>query len=242
MAEHPPFAVAVDLAIFTIRDGALAVLLVERGEAPYAGQWALPGGFVEPDEDAEQAAWRELREETGLESTARFSGHLEQLRTYSGPDRDPRMRVVSVAHVALAPDLPEPRAGTDAADARWWVVDDLLSPSDAADAAEEAPELAFDHRQILIDARERVRAKLEYTTLATEFVAEPFTLPELRRVYAAVWGTPPDLGNFRRKVLGTAGFVIPTDTHGSPPGSGGRRALLYRRGPATVVSPPMVRG
>lgn len=240
MNEHPPFAVAVDLAIFTIRDGALSVLLVERGEEPYAGQWALPGGFVEPDEDAEQAAWRELHEETGLESSAKFSGHLEQLRTYSAPDRDPRMRVVSVAHVALAPDLPEPTAGTDAADARWWVVDDLLSPT--GDAAEEAPELAFDHRQILIDARERVRAKLEYTTLATEFVAEPFTLPELRRVYTAVWGTPPDLGNFRRKVLGTDGFVVPTDAHGSPTGAGGRRALLYRRGPATVVQPPMVRG
>ncbi|WP_183095363.1 NUDIX hydrolase [Nocardioides stalactiti] len=235
MSDHPPFAVAVDLAIFTIRDGALAVLLVERGEDPYAGSWALPGGFIEPDEDAEQAAWRELREETGVQQ---FAGYLEQLRTYSAPDRDPRMRVVSVAHVALAPDLPEPEAGTDAADARWWVVDDLL----AEGAAEEAPELAFDHRQILVDARERVRAKLEYTTLATEFVAEPFTLPELRRVYAAVWGTPPDLGNFRRKVLGTEGFVTPTDAHGSPAGSGGRRALLYRRGPATVVSPPMVRG
>jgi 8-oxo-dGTP diphosphatase len=240
MSKHPPFAVAVDLAVFTIRDGALSVLLVERGEEPYAGSWALPGGFVEPDEDAEQAAWRELHEETGVD---RFPGYLEQLRTYSAPDRDPRMRVVSVAHVALAPDLPEPTAGTDAADARWWVVDDLLSPVDGADsAAEEAPELAFDHLQILLDARERVRAKLEYTTLATEFVAEPFTLPELRRVYTAVWGTPPDLGNFRRKVLGTDGFVIPTDAHGSPTGAGGRRALLYRRGPATVVSPPMVRG
>ncbi|KAA1417021.1 NUDIX hydrolase [Nocardioides humilatus] len=236
MSEHPPFAVAVDLAIFTIRDGALSVLLVERGAEPFAGQWALPGGFVEPDEDAEQAAWRELREETGLDPSARFSGHLEQLRTYSAPDRDPRMRVVSVAHVALAPDLPEPQAGTDAADARWWVVDDLLSSVD------DAPDLAFDHRQILLDARERVRAKLEYTTLATEFVAEPFTLPELRRVYTAVWGTPPDLGNFRRKVLGTEGFVVPTDAHGSPTGAGGRRALLYRRGSATVVSPPMVRG
>ena len=237
MSDHPPFAVAVDLAIFTIRDGALSVLLVERGDEPYAGRWALPGGFVEPDEDAEQAAWRELREETGVD---KFPGYLEQLRTYSAPDRDPRMRVVSVAHVALAPDLPEPTAGTDAADARWWVVDDLLAPAD--DAADDSPELAFDHHQILLDARERVRAKLEYTTLATEFVAEPFTLPELRRVYTAVWGTPPDLGNFRRKVLGTEGFVVPTDAHGSPAGSGGRRALLYRRGSATVVSPPMVRG
>lgn len=231
--DHHTFAVAVDLAIFTIRDGELAVLLVERGGEPYAGSWALPGGFVEPDEDAEAAAWRELHEETGVE---RFPGYLEQLRTYSAPDRDPRKRVVSVAHVALAPDLPEPRAGTDAADARWWVVDDLLEPADG-----EAPVLAFDHRQILLDARERVRAKLEYTTLATEFVAEPFTLPELRRVYAAVWGTPPDLGNFRRKVLGTEGFVLPTDSPGRTSGAGGRRALLYRRGPATLIQPPMTR-
>lgn len=233
--EHPPFAVAVDLAILTIRDGALAVLLIERGEAPFRGSWALPGGFIEPDEDAEQAAWRELREETGVD---RFPGHLEQLRTYSAPDRDPRMRVVSVAHVALAPDLPDPVAGTDAADARWWVVDDLLADAPGADT----PVLAFDHRQILADARERVRAKLEYTTLATEFVAEPFTLPELRRVYTAVWGTPPDLGNFRRKVLGTEGFVVPTDSKGTATESGGRPALLYRRGPASFVQPPMVRG
>ena len=229
-SEHPPFAVTVDLAVFTIRDGALAVLLVERGAEPYVGSWALPGGFVEPDEDAETAAWRELLEETGVE---RFEGHLEQLRTYSAPDRDPRMRVVSVAHVAFAPDLPEPEAGSDAAGARWWAVDDVLG------TGPDAPGLAFDHHEILVDALERVRAKLEYTTLALDFVAEPFTLPELRRVYAAVWGVAPDLGNFRRKVLGTDGFVVPTDGHGAQ--SGGRPALLYRRGSARVIQPPMLR-
>ncbi len=242
MTEHPPFAVTVDLAVFTIRDGALAVLLVERGAEPYAGSWALPGGFVEPQEDAETAAWRELLEETGVE---RFDGHLEQLRTYSAPDRDPRMRVVSVAHVAFAPDLPEPQAGSDAAGARWWAVDDVLGSADG-------PTLAFDHEEILTDARERVRAKLEYTTLALDFVAEPFTLPELRRVYAAVWGVAPDLGNFRRKVLGTEGFVVPDDGRGGTGGTGGtgtggtggaagRPALLYRRGAATVIQPPMLR-
>jgi 8-oxo-dGTP diphosphatase len=231
-SEHPPFAVTVDLAVFTIRDGSLCLLLVERGAEPFAGSWALPGGFVEPAEDAETAAWRELVEETGVE---RFEGHLEQLRTYSAPDRDPRMRVVSVAHVAFAPDLPEPSAGSDAAGARWWAVDDVLGPGP------DAPGLAFDHREIVTDALERVRAKLEYTTLALDFVAEPFTLPELRRVYAAVWGSAPDLGNFRRKVLGTDGFVVPTDTHGSAEGTTGRPALLYRRGAATAIQPPMLR-
>ncbi|GGL38991.1 NUDIX hydrolase [Phycicoccus endophyticus] len=231
MSGHAAFAVTVDLAVFTIRDGIFSVLLVERGTEPFAGSWALPGGFVEADEDAETAAWRELREETGVE---RFEGHLEQLRTYSAPDRDPRMRVVSVAHVAFAPDLPAPAPGSDAANARWWAVEDLL------DGGPDAPPLAFDHATILADARERIRAKLEYTTLAREFVAEPFTLPELRRVYAAVWGSPPDLGNFRRKVLGTDGFVVPTDTHGVS-ASGGRPALLYRRGEATDIQPPMLR-
>ena len=242
MSDRTGTSVAVDVAIFTIREGALAVLLVERGTEPYAGAWALPGGFLEAGEDAEQAAWRELVEETGVE---RFAGHLEQLRTYSAPDRDPRDRVVSVAHVAFAPDLPEPSAGSDAAGARWWVVDDVIGDGGGdgggASAGPEAPALAFDHAVILDDARERIRAKLEYTTLALEFVREPFTLPELRRVYAAVWGTPPDLGNFRRKVLGTAGFVEPTDDHGDASGAGGRKALLYRRGDATAVQPPMLR-
>lgn len=232
VSKYPPFSVTADIAVFTIRDGALSVLLVERAKDPYAGSWALPGGFIDPDEDAETAAWRELQEETGLE---RAAWHLEQLRTYTAPDRDPRGRTVSVAHVALAPDLPDPTAGDDAADARWWAVDEVLEPEEG-----EALALAFDHREILLDARERVRAKLEYTTLAAAFVAEPFTLAELRRVYTAVWGAPPDLGNFRRKVLGTEGFVVPTNTHGTSSG-GGRSALLYRRGSATTVSPPMAR-
>ena len=138
--SFPPFAVAVDLAIFTIRAGLLAVLLVQRSDHPYQGYWALPGGFVRADESTDEAARRELAEETGVSA---FAGHLEQLRTYSDPGRDPRMRVVSVAHVALAPDLPEPRPGGDAAAARWWPVEELglddAGPSNVFAACDAAP-------------------------------------------------------------------------------------------------------
>jgi 8-oxo-dGTP diphosphatase len=227
----PPFAVTVDLAVFTIRSGVLAVLLVQRREHPFQGSWALPGGFVREDESAGDAARRELAEEAGAGT---HRGHLEQLQAYSEPGRDPRMRVISVAHVALAPDLPDPRAGGDAAAARWWPVEDL--------AAESVP-LAFDHSAILADALERVRSKLEYTTLAASFVAEPFTIADLRRVYAAVWGEAPDLANFRRKVLGTPGFVVEATRSPLPAAgaAGGRPPLLYHRGDAAVLHPPMLR-
>ncbi|PWH06049.1 NUDIX hydrolase [Brachybacterium endophyticum] len=225
--KYPPFAVTVDLAVFTIRSGALSVLLVQRGSDPFEGSWALPGGFIEPDEDAATAASRELVEETGMEDAGY---HLEQLRTYSTPDRDPRMRVVSVAHVAFAPDLPDPTAGDDAAFARWWVVEEILGDPDA-------PQLAFDHREILTDALERVRAKLEYTTLATQFLAEPFTLAELRSVYGAVWGVAPDRGGFIRKVLSTDGFIV-ADEHTA---EADPRPALYRRGTATDLQPALLR-
>ena len=235
-ASFPPFAVAVDLAIFTIRAGLLAVLLVQRRDHPYQGYWAMPGGFVRADESAGQAALRELAEETGVSA---FTGHLEQLRTYSDPGRDPRMRVVSVAHVALAPNLPDARAGGDAAAARWWPVEDVGLDDVRADGVP----LAFDHARILADALDRIRAKLEYTTLAAAFVDEPFTLADLRRVYAAVWGSAPDLGNFRRKVLGTDGFVIEAQRSATAAAgaAGGRPPLLYRRGAATTLHPPLLR-
>ena len=223
-------AVTVDIVVLTIRAGRLCVLLVERGAEPFAGSWALPGGFVHDDEDLEVAAARELMEETGIES---FSGHLEQLRTYGAPDRDPRQRVVSVAYVGFVPDLPTPEAGSDAAAARWWAIEDLDDPQDGAT-------LAFDHERILSDAVERARAKLEYTPLAASFTEEPFTLTELRRVYEAVWGTPVHVGNFRRKVLSAPGFVEPIGEKARP-ADGGRPAELYRRGSATVLHPAMLR-
>ncbi|MEU0440614.1 MULTISPECIES: NUDIX domain-containing protein [unclassified Streptomyces] len=223
---YEPFAVTVDLAVLTLRAGALHILLVRRGEEPYAGQWALPGGFLLPDESAEAAARRELAEETGLNDVSGL--HLEQLRTYSEPGRDPRMRVVSVAFTALLPDAPEARGGSDAAEARWTPYD-------------EAGPLAFDHDRILADARERVGAKLEYTSLATAFCPPEFTLGELQQVYETVWGTRLDKPNFRRKVLATPGFVEPVP--GAPRRTSGRGkpAALHRAAGAARLHPPLLR-
>ena len=149
----------VDLVIFTVRDQRLQVLLIRRGETPFKGRWALPGGFVRPDEDLRTAAVRELKEETSLVVE---DVHLEQLATYGAPKRDPRMRVVSVAWLVLAPDLPSPTAGTDAADASWRPVDDALASG----------RLAFDHATIIRDGLERARAKLEYSSLGASFCPE----------------------------------------------------------------------
>ncbi|MFJ2823785.1 NUDIX hydrolase [Streptomyces toxytricini] len=225
-----PFAVTVDLAVFTVRSGALNVLLIRRGQDPYAGAWALPGGFVLPRESAEQAARRELAEETGLPGPVVAALHLEQLRTYSEPDRDPRMRVVSVAFTALVPDMPEPAAegGGDADRARWTAVG-------------EAGPLAFDHAAILADARSRIGAKLEYTCLATAFCPPEFTLGELRSVYETVWDTALDRPNFRRKVLATPGFVEAVPGAARLTGGRGKPAALYRAGPATALHPPLLR-
>lgn len=222
---YPQFAVTVDLVALTLRNGALSVLVVERGEEPFRGTRALPGGFVRPDESAADAASRELSEETGLSI---FPGYVEQLGTYSEPDRDPRMRVVSIAYVAFAPDLPEPVAGTDAAAASWMSVDDVR-------------DLGFDHDTILADAIERVRSKLEYTTLATNFVTDPFTIRDLQSVYETVWGTTLDRANFRRKVLGTTGFVEPVDGVTTATGRRGRNAQVYRSGRAESLHPPILR-
>lgn len=220
-------SLTVDVVMLTIRDGELCVLLIERGREPFKGRWALPGGFVDPGEDLDEAAARELAEETGVE---RFAGYLEQLRTYGAPRRDPRGRVVSVAHLAFAPDLPSPHAGDDAAAARWWPVEELEADPSI---------LAFDHAHILADGVERARAKLEYTTLATSFVQAPFTLGELRAVYEAAWGVDLDVPNFRRKVLSTPGFVIDTGERISV--GRGKPAALYRPGPATDLHPAMLR-
>lgn len=229
-----PFAVTVDLAVFTVRGGLLHVLLIRRGQEPYAGAWALPGGFVLPRESAETAARRELAEETGLSAELVAALRLDQLRTYSEPDRDPRMRVVSVAFTALVPDLPEPVAGGggDADRARWVPVGEASGAGSA---------LAFDHAGILADARSRVGSKLEYSCLATAFCPPEFTLGELQAVYETVWDTALDRPNFRRKVLATPGFVEAVPGAARLTGGRGKPAALYRPGPATALHPPLLR-
>ncbi|WP_067831554.1 NUDIX domain-containing protein [Actinomadura kijaniata] len=222
-----PAAVTVDLVIFTIRGDELCVLLIERGNAPYRGRLALPGGYVRPGENLDEAARRELAEETGLDGRRL---HLEQLRAYGDPDRDPRGRVVTVAYLALGPDLPVPVAGSDARAARWEAVGPLVSGTTS---------LAFDHADILRDALERARARLEYTTVAAAFCMEPFTVADLRKVYEVVWGAPLDPSNFRRKVTRAEGFLEPTG--GRRVLEAGRPAALYRRGPAKALSPPLLR-
>ncbi|MFG2761125.1 NUDIX domain-containing protein [Streptomyces wuyuanensis] len=244
-SAFPPFAVTVDLVVLTVRRDALCALVVRRGEQPYQGRWALPGGFVRADEDLTGAAARELVEETGLcvhdpHSPAPDNGaHLEQLATYGDPKRDPRMRVVSVAHLALAPDLPAPRAGGDANSARWAPVETLLSLEVGARDEDQSGQLAFDHTQILADGVERARSKIEYSSLATAFCPPEFTVGELRRVYEAVWGVALDPRNFHRKVTGTPGFLVPAG--GTTTRQGGRPAQLFRAGGATLLNPPMLR-
>lgn len=224
--EPPSILLAVDLVILTLRDECLHVLLVERGTDPYLGALALPGGFLRDEhEDIEAAARRELSEEASLADV-----HLEALGVYGEPGRDPRGRVVSIAHLAIAPRLPDPVAGTDAANAFWTPVDAALS---------SRVRLAFDHRRIIADGVERARAKLEHTALATAFCGETFTISELQHVYEAVWGVRLDPRNFYRKVQGTRGFIVADGPMRRT--SNGRPARLFRAGPVQVLYPPMVR-
>jgi 8-oxo-dGTP diphosphatase len=223
----PKVLLAVDLVILTLRDARLQVLLVERGVEPHLGMMALPGGFLrDAEESIMAAAHRELSEEAGLGSGV---PHLEQVSVYGDPGRDPRGRVVSVAYLAIAPRLPEPEAGTDAADACWTPVEHVLS---------SRVKLAFDHRRIVADGVERARAKLEHSALATAFCGETFTLSELQQVYEAVWGVRLDPRNFYRKIQGTRGFVVAEGPVRKA--ETGRPARLYRAGPCKLLYPPML--
>lgn len=224
---HLSAAVTVDLVVLTVDCDRLCILAVRRGAPPYRGRWALPGGFVRDGEDLLDAAERELEEETAVASVR---AHLEQLGTYGEPRRDPRGRVVTVAHLALVPQPITAVAGTDAADARWVPVDEFL---------DDHRRLAFDHHRILVDGVERARAKLEYSPLGIAFCPDEFTIAELRRVYEAVWGTSLDPRNFHRKVTGTPGFVV--ETGRTTTRDGGRPAQLYRGGGAALLHPAMLR-
>jgi 8-oxo-dGTP diphosphatase len=181
---YPHPAVTTDIVVFTIRHETLKVLLIKRAEDPYLGSWALPGGFVGIDESLDAAAARELDEETGVTDV-----YLEQLYTFGQPDRDPRERVITVAYYALIPsDRIQIRAATDAEAVGWFGLPEL-------------PRLAFDHERILAMALERLRAKLDYSTIALQFMPQEFTLTELQSVYEQILGEPIDKRNFRKRIL-----------------------------------------
>jgi 8-oxo-dGTP diphosphatase len=176
--------VTVDVVVFTVHRQCLNVLLIQRGIPPFKGQYALPGGFILANETLEAAAFRELKEETGTENV-----YLEQLYTFGDPKRDPRGRVVTVAYCALVPPDKSPLlAGTDASAAGWFPVAEL-------------PAVAFDHCKIIDYAVNRLRNKLEYTTVGFELLPKKFTLTALQMLHEAILGRALDKRNFRRKIL-----------------------------------------
>ncbi|MGD8643298.1 MAG: NUDIX domain-containing protein [Chromatiales bacterium] len=178
---HP--AVTTDIVVFTLREEQLKLLLVRRAGGPYQGRWALPGGLVGIEESLDAAAARQLEQETGVSGV-----YLEQLYTFGRPDRDPRERVISVAYYALIPsDRIQLRAATDAEAVGWF-------------ALAELPELALDHSEIVDTAQERLAAKLEYSTIAFQFMPAHFTLSELQAVYETILRQPLDKRNFRKRV------------------------------------------
>jgi 8-oxo-dGTP diphosphatase len=227
-SRFPSFAVTVDVVILTMSEGTLHVLLVRRGEAPFEGMWAIPGGFKRPTETLDEAAKRELSEETGVDAASL----LTQFGAYGDPERDPRMNVVTVGYLAVLRDVGAVMAGTDAVEAALVPVSDVLKGTIG---------LAFDHLRIVRDAIERVRIELEVTGIATAFVGATFTLAELRSVYEAVWGVQLDAANFRRSVVAEDGWVIPTGRRAQPGSAGGRPAELYRAGRAWKAGGPIHR-
>ncbi len=206
--EYPHPAVTTDIVIFTVRDAKLNVLLIKRGAEPYKQSWALPGGFVRIDEHIDDCAKRELFEEAGLDNV-----YLEQLYTFGKPNRDPRERVISVAYYTLTPSEGlSLKAGTDAADAGWYPVEDL-------------PEVAFDHAEIIETARIRLSAKMEYSTIGLQFMPAEFTLSQLQVVYEQAIGRVLDKRNFRKWIL-SLNLIEET---GKKFASGAHRpAMLYR--------------
>lgn len=224
--ERP--SVTVDVVIFSLIDARvvapssglsglqLSVLLIRRKAAPFAGRWAIPGGFVHMDESLEAAALRELQEETGMTDV-----YLEQLYTFGDPQRDPRTRVITVAYFALVPanTAARHRPGSDAAETGWFFVHDL-------------PELAFDHGEVLDYALKRLRYKLEYTLVGFELLPDEFTLTELQQAYELILGEALDKRNFRRKILSAD---VVEETGGRRTDGEGRPATLYRYRPGAAA-------
>ena len=182
--QHPRAALTVDCVVFGLDEGDLKILLIQRDLEPFAGAWALPGGFVRMDESLEEAARRELEEETGVVKV-----FLEQLYTFAEPDRDPRERVVTVAYYALVKlSSHRVKAATDARNAAWFAVCDL-------------PRLAFDHEAIIETALQRLKGKVRYEPIGFEMLPPMFTLTQLQHLYETILEAPLDKRNFRRKIL-----------------------------------------
>lgn len=179
--KYPHPSVTTDCVIFGFDDAKLRVLLVQRGIKPYKGRWALPGGFLRMDESAKEGALRELQEETGLEGA-----YIRQFHTFTAPERDPRERVITIAYYALV-RMQEVKGGDDAADARWFALD-------------EVPQLAFDHDQILRKAEQALRRQIHFEPVGFELLPEQFTIKELQNLYEAILGIRFDRRNFYNKM------------------------------------------
>lgn len=215
IGAFPPFAVTVDLVLLEIREAELCVLVVKRGNEPHKGEWALPGGFVRrgpahPPESLEQAAARELREETGL--ALKRVPYLAQLGAYGDPGRDPRGDIVTVAYLAVTAHAPKAHPGGDADAVGWLPVENVLAGA----------ELAFDHNRIVTDGVERVRDLIQYTALATAFCGPRFSIANLRRAYEIIWGRTPedflDPGNFQKRIQGMPRLLREASAQARPVG------------------------
>lgn len=180
--KYPRPSVTTDCVIFGFDGNSLKVLLIERGIEPYKGQWAFPGGFLNPEETAEEGALRELREETGLEAA-----YIDQFHTYTDPKRDPRDRVITIAYYALV-RIQEVKGGDDAAKARWFSLD-------------EVPQLAFDHDRILRDAMKELRERIHFEPIGFELLPEKFTMKDLQMMYEAILDVKFDKRNFSKKMM-----------------------------------------
>lgn len=211
--DYPPVAVTVDIVLMTVVGRELKVLLVQRGEEPHRGEWALPGGFVKPAENLADAAARELCEETGIDPAP----SLKQFRAYGAPDRDPRMRVVTVAYLAIVPRLESvPRGGSDAVYAELVPIKEVQTG--------KLP-LAFDHLEIVGDALAELQSDLEMNAL--HFCGPEFTISELREMYEVIQKKQFDPGNFQRMVRRRE-LLMPTGGRSLPGDKGGRPATLWR--------------